>query len=87
MFTDSCQKRYCNEYDAQTMFCQSQTFPTVKKPDFVWIFWKSKKDKLKGLKKPEFQNLASKMPNWQPWAGFQQSARMCLTKGQALDSI
>jgi len=49
------------------MFCQSQTFPTVKKPDFVCIFWKSKKDKLKGLKKPEFQNLASKMPNWQPW--------------------
>jgi len=38
------------------MFFQSQAFPTEKKSE-----------KTKGVqKKAEFQNLASKKPNWQP---------------------
>ena len=41
------------------MFCQGQAFPTKKKPD-----WFSKKAKRMPLKKPEFQNLASKKPNF-----------------------
>jgi len=47
------------------MFFQSQAFPTEKKPDFAWIFLFPKK--LNVFKKPEFQNLVSKKPNWQLW--------------------
>jgi len=50
------------------MFCQSQAYPTENKPEkarFFWVFLFQKK--AKGVhKKPEFQNLASKKPNWQP---------------------
>jgi len=37
-----------NEYAAQTMFFQSQAFPTEKKPDFVWLFFISKKSQRQG---------------------------------------
>jgi len=54
-----------NEYAAQTMFFQSQAFPTENKPEKARFFWlvlfpKKAKDV---QKKPEFQNLASKKPN------------------------
>jgi len=55
-----------NEYPAQTMFFQSQAFPTEKKSEkarFGWLFI-SKKAKKGVQKRPEFQNLASKKPNW-----------------------
>jgi len=35
---DSFQMRYVNEYAAQTMLCQSQTFPTEDTPGFVQLF-------------------------------------------------
>jgi len=46
---------FCNEYAAQTMFCQSPAHPTEDKSEH-FLF----------PKKPEFQNLAPKTPNWQP---------------------
>ena len=58
----------CNEYAAQTMFCQSLAYPTENKPDrarFFGFFYFQKKPNV-FVKKPEFQNLASKKPNWQP---------------------
>jgi len=61
----------CNEYAlnvAQTMFCQSQAYPTENKPEkarIFWLFYFEKKPKV-FEKQPEFQNLASKKPNWQP---------------------
>jgi len=50
------------------MFCQSQAYPTENKPEKVRLFWLfsiSKKSPMCS-KKSEFQNLASKKPNWQP---------------------
>jgi len=51
-----------NEYAAQTMFFQSQAVRTKKNPEkarFCLTF-------IDFQKKPEFQNLASKKPIWQP---------------------
>jgi len=31
-------QKICNEYAAQTMFCQSQAYPTKNKPDFSGFF-------------------------------------------------
>jgi len=46
------------------MFRQSQAYPTENKPDFSDIFISKK---ARGVqKKPEFKNLASQKPNWQP---------------------
>jgi len=59
----------CNEYAAQTMYCQSQAFPTEKNPDFVWRFLIFKKSQVR-WKNPEFHNLVSKKPNWQPCFTF-----------------
>jgi len=44
------------------MFCQSKIFQTEKNEKYIFDFQK----KLSASKKPEFQNLVSKMPNWQP---------------------
>jgi len=63
----------CNEYANQTMFCQNQAFPTEKSQILSGIFWFPKK--AKGVKKPEFQNLPSKTPNWQPWTAMQINSR------------
>jgi len=57
-------ERICNDYAAQTVFCQSQAFPT-EKIQILTGFFVSKKSQ-RCSKKPEFQNLASKKPNWQP---------------------
>jgi len=48
--------QYCSEINPE----KSQ-----KKPDFVCFFLVFEK-KPNTLKKPDFQNLASKKPNWQP---------------------
>jgi len=55
MVTDPRPKEICNEYATQTMFCQSQTYPTENKPFSIF------------RKNPEFQSLASKNLNWQPY--------------------
>jgi len=56
-------EKICNEYTAQTMFFQSQVFPTEKKLNFVWLFFISRKIKASFQKKPEFQIW---LQNWQP---------------------
>jgi len=59
MVIDPRRKRFCNGYAAQTMFYQSQVYPTENKPDFSAFFYFQKQ--AKGVqKKPEFYNLASK---------------------------
>jgi len=45
------------------MLCQSQAFPTEKSQILSGFFYFHNKPS--ALKKPEFQNLASKKPNWQ----------------------
>jgi len=51
----------CNEYAAQTMFCQSQAFMTEKsqkRPYFVWLFFIPKKSvtlKKAGISKSGFK--------------------------------
>jgi len=35
MVSDARPKEICNEYAIQTMFCQSQTYPTENKPFFI----------------------------------------------------
>jgi len=62
----------CNEYAAQTIFCQSQAYPTENNPEKNRIFWLFISKKVKGVKKqPEFHNLASKSqignPATQEW--------------------
>jgi len=56
----------CNEYAAQTMFCQIQAFQIEKKNDFVWLFWFPKKSRRRsknarisksGLKKAKLATL------------------------------
>jgi len=49
----------------QTMFRQCQAIATEEKPNFVCLFMISKKSKDAQIKS-EFQNLASKKPNWYP---------------------
>jgi len=53
----------CNEYAAQTMFCQSQAYPTENKPEkarFFWLFYFQKKPKV--FKKAKLATLLQK--NW-----------------------
>ena len=57
----------CNEYATQKMFLQSQAFLNEKSQILSGFFYFPKKPKV--LKKPEFQNLASKKSNWEPWSG------------------
>ena len=50
------------------MFCQSQAYPTDNKPEkarIFWLFYFQKKPKV-FKKQPEFRDLTSKKPNWQP---------------------
>jgi len=59
-------EKICNENAAQTMFCQSQAFPTEKKQKKSDSLFSSFSKKAKGVqKKPEFQNLPSKESDWQ----------------------
>jgi len=61
MVIDSRCKEICNEYAAQTMFCQSQANSTEKKPFFLFFYFQQKP------KVSELQNLASKKPKCQPY--------------------
>jgi len=71
MAIDLPSEEICNEYAAETCFARAKPLRLKKikkeKPDFeilTDIFDLQKKQVRQ--KKPEFQNLASKMPNWQP---------------------
>ena len=56
----------------QTIFFEIKAFPTEKNR-FLSVFFISKKSQ-RCSKKPEFQNLASKMQNWQPWIWVENPA-------------
>jgi len=66
MVIDSFQKRFLMNMHLRQCFSRAKPFrlkKIQKKPDFVWLFLISKKSQ-RCSKIPEFQNLASKKPNW-----------------------
>jgi len=68
MVIDSRQKRFVMNIQLRECFARAKPLrlkKSQKKSNFVWLFLFPKT--AKGVeKKPEFQNLVSKRPNWQP---------------------
>jgi len=84
MVIDSFQKRFLMNMQLRQCISKAKPFrlkkEKQKKPDFVWLFLISKN--AKGVqKKPEFQNLDSKKPNWQPCSVL---SRLCWTSFQPI---